>query len=416
MTSQRHASGRVLMIVENNSYPGDPRVRGEAEALRSAGYQVCVIGPVKGAQALCEEVNGIKVYRYPAPPDAHGALGYVVEYIYSMMAILCITLWVLLREGFDVIHAANPPDTLIFIGLFYKCLGKRFVYDHHDLAPEMYYARFAGRGSAMVYSLLLWCERVSCRLADHVITTNESHRAIEMQRDGVDRERITIVRNGPDLSRVRIGDADPALRQRAGMILGYAGVVGIQDGVDLLLRSLYHLIHDLRKTDLLCVIIGDGEALPMVKGLVRELYLHDHVWCTGWIDDSTSYMRYLSTADICLDPSPSSAYNDRCTTIKLMEYMAAGKPIVAFDLPENRFTAQSAALYARPNDEAEFARCIAMLQDDPLLRQTMGAFGRRRVESELSWVQSVPKLLNVYKRVLPDQLAIPSNALTRSAK
>jgi len=402
------------MIVENNNYPGDPRVRREAEALAAYGYHVCVISPAKDGQRLREEMCGIKVYRYPAAPHAHGAAGYLVEYGYSMCAIFCITLLVLLRDGFDVIHAANPPDTLVFIGLLYKLLGKRFVYDHHDLAPELYYARFSGRGSALIYSLLLWCERQSCRFADQVITTNESHRSIENLRDGIDRQRITIVRNGPDLSRIRIGDTDPMLCRRGRGILVYAGVIGVQDGVDLLVRSLHHLIHHLGKTSFFCVIIGDGEAMPMVKELIRELFLQDHVWCAGWIDDTIRYMRYLASADICVDPSPSNAYNDRCTTIKLMEYMAVQKAIVTFDLPENRFTAQSAGLYARPNDEADFARCIARLLEDPLTRHTMGAFGRRRVETELSWAHSVPELLKVYQRILPNQLASTERVRSRS--
>src|SRR5262249_16084252 len=232
--------------------------------------------------------------------------------------------------------AANPPDTLVFIAAFYKLLGKRFIYDHHDIAPEMYYARFCGRGNRAIYSILLWCEKLSCQLADQSVTTNETHRSLELQRHGVDPDRITIVRNGPSLPEERSGEIDAELRRKSRALIGCVGVVGVQDGVDLLVRSMHHLVYDLHHTDCLCVIVGDGDALPAVKQLAVDLHLQRHVLFTGWVDDAASYLRYVSTVDVCVDPSPSSAYNDCCTTIKLMEYMMAEKSIVAFDLPENR--------------------------------------------------------------------------------
>lgn len=405
------APGRVLMIVENNSYPRDPRVRREAEGLAAAGYLVSVISPALPKQALHEIVCGISVYRYPGPPEANGFLTYVYEYAYSMAAIFVISLWVFLRRGFDVVHAANPPDTLVFIAAFYKMLGKRFIFDHHDLAPDMYYARFEGRGNRAVYRVLFWCEKLSCQLADHVIATNQSYKRIEMERHQVPEERITVVRNGPDPNKLRAVEPDPVLRKRAGTIIAFAGVIGYQNGTPVLLKALRSLVYDLGKRDVFFAIIGDGHALPELKRLAREYSLEDYVWFTGWVDDPSAYIRYLSTADICVEPTPSCTSNDASTMIKLMEYMALGKPSVAFDLPEHRYSAQSAALYAKPNSELDLARGIAELIDDPQRRQTMGSFGRSRIETNLAWSHSLPNLLEVYRRVLPGRSPLHSTAV-----
>jgi len=394
------AAASVLMLVENSHYPRDPRVRREAEALVAAGYHVSLIGPGYPGEPARETINGVHVYRFLAPTGSK-ALGYAWEYCYSMMATLYLSLLVLWRDGFAVIHAANPPDTFIFIGLLYRLLGKRFIYDHHDLAPEMYRARFGDRSIQLLYKVLVWLEKLSCRLADHVITTNQSYKAIEMQRAGVPESRITIVRNGPDLNQLHLVAPDIHLRRKGKIIVGFVGEMGIQDGVDCLLRALWHLVHDLGRTDFFCVLIGAGTALADLKKLSATLGLDDYVWFTGWISDSEDYRRYLSSIDIGVVPDPSSAYNDRSTVIKIMEYMALRKPVVAFDLPEHRFTAQNAALYATPNDEIEFARIVAQLMDDPAKRQAMGSIGRARVENELAWSYSVPKLLGVYRTLLP---------------
>ena len=229
-----------------------------------------------------------------------------------------------------------------------------------------------------------------------------------MRRGGVPAERIAIVRNGPDLARLRPVCPDPDLRRRAPHIFGYVGVMGVQDGLDYLLRALQHLLRDLGRDDFYAVIVGKGDALPGLKAMAAGMGLGEHVWFTGRIPDA-DLVRCLSTADICLVPDPSNPFNDRSTMIKIMEYMALGKPIVAFDLPEHRFSAQTAALYARPNDELEFARGLAQLMDDPARREAMGASGRRRVENELAWPYSVPHLLNAYRRLWSEPATQPIN-------
>jgi glycosyltransferase involved in cell wall biosynthesis len=394
------AGNRVLMLLENDRYPQDSRVRGEAQALVAAGYRVSVICPAGPGQPGRELVDGVRVYRHAAPPDGQGLLGYAREYGQSLIGSFLLSLVVLVREGFDVVHAHNPPDTFVLIAALYRLLGKRFIYDHHDLSPEMYYARFPGQGSRLVYRLLVLLEQLSCRLADHVIATNQSYREVEMRRGRVPADRITVVRNGPDPDRVRAVEPDADLRARATTIIAYAGAIGFQDGVDYLLRALRHLRDDLGRSDFFCVIVGKGDARAGLKVLATELDLDRHVWFTGWLPDA-DYVRYLSSADICVDPDPSNSFTDRSTMLKMTEYMAVGKPIVAFDLPEHRVTAQEAALYARPNDELAFARAIAQLMDDPARRRAMGELGRRRVETRLAWRYSVPGLLRAYRAVLP---------------
>jgi glycosyltransferase involved in cell wall biosynthesis len=383
------------MLLENNPYPQDGRVRREALVLVGHGYEVTVIAPGKPDQPWRDIINGVRVYRYPEPPEANNFLGYLWEYGYSTVAAFVLSLLVFFWHGFDILHAHNPPDTLFVIAAFYKPLGKRFVFDHHDLAPEMYYARFKGQGNPLVYHTLALLEKLTCMIADHVIATNQSYKAMEMQRGNVPERRITIVRNGPVLERVQLVDPDEDLRKKGKTIIGFVGEMGYHDGVDYLLRALHRLVNDLGRTDFFCVIVGTGDAWKELQELKTELGLDPYVWFTGYIPTS-DLMRYLSTADICVDPDPSNPFTDRSTMIKMMEFMALSKPIVAFDLTEHRFTAQDAAMYARPNDELDFARQVELLMDDPQRRQTMGQRGRERVEKQLAWHHQKQSLLDAY--------------------
>jgi glycosyltransferase involved in cell wall biosynthesis len=345
-------------------------------------------------------VNGVHLYRYAQPQAANGFLGYLWEYGYAMAATFVLSLLVFFREGFDVVHAHNPPDTFVFIAAFYKLFGKRFVFDHHDLSPEMYQARFPRGGSWLVYNVLVLLEKLTCRLADRVIATNESYKKIEMARDHVPETRITIVRNGIELHALHLVEPDRTLQRKGKTIIGYVGVMGFQDGVDCLMRALGHLVRDLGRSDFCCILVGDGDAFLYLKSLVEQLGISEQVSFTGLVDQS-EITRYLGRADLCVAPEPSAPYNDLSTAVKLMEYMALAKPIVAFDLREHRFTAQGAAAYVKSNDELEFARTIAELMDDPTRRKAMGLLGRERMKTELAWEYSIPKLLEVYRAVLP---------------
>jgi glycosyltransferase involved in cell wall biosynthesis len=385
---------QVLMLVENNSFPQDIRVFQEAMALRSNGIKVSVISPTKKGQRLYERINNIEVFRYPPLVATNDFLGYFLEYGWSLVAIFLISLRILIQPGFDIIHIANPPDTLVLIAIFYKLLGKQLVYDHHDLAPELYYARFTGKGNRFVHAVLIWFEKLSCRCADHIITVNQSYKALEIQRDLIEEEKITIVRNGP-LKLCTHEDPIPGLRQFGKITIVYVGVIGFQDGVDHLIRAVQHIVYTLGRVDIICVLVGEGDALSYIKSLATELKIDNYLIFTGLVDHAL-VARYLSTADICVAPEPSNPYNDRCIAIKMIEYMAAGKPIIAFDLPEHRVTAQGAAVYAHPNDDLDFARKITGLMDDSDLCITMGQLGKDRVEKELAWPIQEEHLLAVY--------------------
>jgi glycosyltransferase involved in cell wall biosynthesis len=386
------------MLLGNNPYPADVRVRLEALTLVHAGYDVSVLCPRSPGQKRRERIDGVDVHRYRNPVQPRGALGYATEYGAATIAALALAIRRLLSGGFEVLHAHNPPDTFSLVGSVFKPFGKRFVYDHHDLAPEMYDARFGSGANRLVRRTLLLFEKLSYRVADHVIATNESYREIAITRGGVPPENITIVRNGPDLNTAFSAAPDPALRARADTILAYVGNMARQDGIDHLLRALRHLIYDLGESSTLCVLIGRGDAQEDLRRLADELGLTDHVWFTGFIPRA-DLLRYVATADICVDPDPSNPFNDRSSMIKMSEYMALGKPIVAFDLPEHRFTAKEAAAYATPNDDLDFARVIAELSRDPERRAEMGRFGRQRVEETLAWQHSAPHLLEAYQAV-----------------
>jgi glycosyltransferase involved in cell wall biosynthesis len=403
------------MLVENE-FPRDTRVRNEAFTLAAAGLRVSVIALRGKAEESRASINGVSVYRVPRltvfeklPQGKRSPLGrlvnrirvlvgYICEYLYFTTACLVVSCRIAFREGIDVIHAHNPPDTLFVVGAFHKLFGRNFVFDHHDLSPELYRSRYA-TPNGLITRGLAFCERASVKLADVLIATNESYRAIDITRNGIAPARVFIVRNGPDLSRVRLTAPDRALRGRARVILGYLGAMNPQDGVDYLLRALDCLRHRLNRSDFHCVLIGDGDSLEALRHLAKELCLDDCVTFTGFIPDD-DMVRYLSTVDICLDPNPSSPLNDVSTWIKVMEYMALGKPVVSFDLKETRVSAGDAAAYVEPNDEMEFAKTVAALMDDPARRARMAEVGQARVQRELGWHITSQNLLRAYESLL----------------
>jgi len=384
------------MLLENASYPDDTRVVLEAETLQAAGYQVTVICPGLFSSKRTEEINGVRVYRYQQLPEMGGIAGYLVEWGYSLTITLLISLYVYCRHGFDIVHSHAPPDLYMAIGRFYKMLGKRYVFDHHDLSPELYQAKKAGQGNKLVNRALRWFERQACQAADRLIATNQTQRQIQIERGGADPADCFVVRNGPHL---RFFDDYAPLEEYTGrgqVIFGYVGMMGVQDGVDYLLRMLHVLRTQHHRDDFHCLILGDGPAVGMLKDLAAELDLEAHVTFAGFVRGE-QLMRSIATFDIAVTPDPSNEYNDSCTTIKTMEYMAMGKPTVAFDLPENRYTAGDAALYASNNNIEELASQALKLMDDQPLRQHLGNLGRRRVEQKLLWMHQAKNLLRLYR-------------------
>ena len=396
--SRRKKPKRILMIVENWPYVLDARVRKEAEALTDGGYRVLAISPGRRGEPWRDVLGAVELYRFPVLLSSRNdAIGYLIEYVWATMWIILLSFLVLLRHGFDVIHVANPPDCIVPAMCFYKLIGKFLVYDQHDLCPELYELKF-GRGG-LLHRVLLSLERLSHKLADQVVVTNESYKKIAMERGGLAESKISVVRNGPDLKTYETSEFDRELRAKSPNIIAYAGVIGTQDGLDYLVRALHCLRYELGQESFLCLVLGDGDAVEGTKALAQELGVDDKVWFAGWVNDARVYARYLSTADICVAPDPSNCYNDHSTFIKVMEYMAVGKPIVAFDLAETQQSAHTAAAYARPNDVADFAQYLADLMSKPSVRQLMGQSGYLRVRNELAWEYSVPKLLGVYEKL-----------------
>jgi glycosyltransferase involved in cell wall biosynthesis len=386
----------VLLLLETGPFIADTRPKREAKALIEAGYRVSVICPRHKDSRFYEVVNGAHVYGFPMPPHSGGIPGYLMEYTYGLavMFALCLVVW--LRDGIDIVHAHNPPDILFLASAFFKLFGKKIVFDHRDLSPELYQMRFVHGSNGLLYRLLLLFEYASCRLADRILATNASYRNIEITRDKVPASRVFIVRNGPD-SETQPVTPDPELRKQSGAIIGYVGVMGPQDGVDYLLRALHYLATNLDHPDFYCVLIGDGHAVKELRVLTRTLGLEARVWFAGWILDRKELLKYLSTADICVQPDPTGPLNDVSTMIKTMEYMALSKPVVAFDLPDTRYSCGDTALYAQPNDERDFARQIARLMDDAKLRRQLGEQGRQRIIAGLTWEHAVVNLRKAYE-------------------
>ena len=400
------------MFVEN-SFPGDVRVKNESDLLVAAGYSVVVVSIGRRGAARSEVVDGIQVYRIPRlelfeklpikKPSLlqririklTSVIGYATEYFYFTTACFVLSLYVAAKHGFDAIHAHNPPDTLFLVAFPYRLLGKKYVFDHHDLCPELYRSRYVS-GGGLVANVLQMLEWFNLKLANVTIATNESYKRIHIERGGRKPESIFIVRNGPNAARMQISAPNQRLRSLNKTILCYIGSLNPQDGVDYLLRSLAQLRYDLNRSDFHCVIMGNGDSLKDLRQLAASLKLNEHVELTGYVTDQ-DLQANLAAADICVDPDPSSPLNDVSTWIKIMEYMAAAKPIVTFDLKETRYSAQEAALYVPPNDEMAFAHGIVKLMDNEELREAMGRIGRERVDRELQWAVVGRNLIAAYE-------------------
>ena len=396
--SDAHKGRRVLIIVENLPSPFDRRVWQEATTLTAAGYQVSIICPTgKGYEKKFELIEGVAIYRHSLPVEASGALGYLIEYVWALTAEFLLALRVLFTRGFDVIHACNPPDTIFIIGGFFRLFGKRFIFDHHDINPELYEAKFGKRGFG--YKLLLWLERWTFRTANISIATNESYRRIAIERGGMQPDKVFVVRSGPALSRMRIMEPVESLRSGRRFLVGYVGVMGAQEGIDLLLQSVKHLVQVRNRHDIHFGLVGGGTELEAMRRLAVQLGVGEYVTFTGRVPDA-EMLAVLNTADVCVNPDVANEMNDKSTMNKIMEYMALGKPIVQFDLTEGRYSAREASLYARRNDAVDMADKIEQLCDDPAMRARMGEFGRNRVAQELSWDHEAPKLLAAYAAAL----------------
>ena len=396
---------RILIIVQNLPVPFDRRVWLECQALTSAGYQVAVVCPKGSGDPAYEVIDSVELYKYRPYAPGGSKVSFIAEYAYSFLA----TAWGALkarRSGrFAVLQACNPPDIFWPLALVFRMLeGTRFVFDHHDLCPELFQSRFP-RGPKLPYKGLLALERGTHRAADHVIATNDSYREIAMTRGGKRANEVTVVRTGPDLQRLQPREADPELRRGRRFLVAYIGVMGPQDGVDIVVRAADIVVNKLGRDDIAFTLIGSGDCFDDLVALRDELGLAGHVEFTGRAPDAL-VARIMSTADAGLSPDPKNPLNDVSTMNKTMEYMAFGLPVIAFDLRETRVSAGNAAVYVQPNDEREYAEAIVTLMDDGPRRTLMGKLARERIEQELAWHHQKGAYLGVYEGVLSESKAL----------
>jgi glycosyltransferase involved in cell wall biosynthesis len=386
----------ILIIVENLSVPFDRRVWLEATALRDARYQVSIICPA-GDRCDTEpyvRLEGIDIYRYPLRAASGSVWSFLREYSVALLQTIRLAARIFRARRFHVIQSCNPPDIFFLIALFFRPFGVRFVFDHHDLAPELFKVRFQGR-FPLLYRLLLILEACSLRSAHTVITSNESQRAVAIRRGRVHPERLFVVRNGPDAIYPQSHAGNEHAERRCAYIVTYAGLMAPQDGVDLALRAAHLIVHAHGRQGVAFLFVGDGDALGPMRALASRLNLTRQVRFLGRL--APEHMaRYLAVSDVCIAPEPANGFNELHTMRKVFDYMAAGVPIVAFDLKETRYSAGNAALYARPNDVEDFAAKILDLLDDPCRRRQMGRAGAERSRRELSWEYGRARLLDAY--------------------
>jgi glycosyltransferase involved in cell wall biosynthesis len=388
---------RVLMLVENLSFPWDRRMRHLARALQQSGYSVCVISPKGESQdrRSFEEIDGVKVYRYPSWQAGSGR-GYIVEYTWAFFCTVVLSLFVWMRHGIDIIHSANPPDFFFLLAWPLKLLGKKYVFDEHDVSPELYEAKFHRRD--WVYHVLVMLERASYHVADLVLATNESYRDIARERGRIPDAQLAIVRNGVDMGYFRHKPPRPELKESFAYMALYLGVMGRQDGVDCVIHAAHHLVHTCKRRDVLFVLIGKGECSADLQNLTRDLQLESFVHFLGYVSDEL-LLDYLSTADVCLAPDPPDRMNQVSTMTKILEYMACKRPIVSFDLLESRRSAGEAAIYVEKKDDALFAAAINDLLNDRVRREQMGRAGLERSIHLIGWDRSRQCLLEAYSRL-----------------
>jgi glycosyltransferase involved in cell wall biosynthesis len=387
---------RVLILLQNEPIPSDRHVWNESRALVRAGYDVTVICPTgeERDRSSFAEIEGVKIHRYEPRRADERVSDYAIEYLAALWSIRRLARRLARERPFDLVHACSPPDFLLLAALGLRRQGARFVFDHHDLTPELYLTRFGG---GLIHRLTLAAEQVAFRSADVVLSVNESYRRVAIDRGRRDPADVAVVRTGPDLSRFLPSPPDHTLKRGKSYLLSYAGVMGAQDGVDHALRALAEL-HAMRD-DWHAVFMGDGDVVADMQALTVELGLADCVEFTGWVEHDT-ISRVLSTSDVCLAPDPKNPLNDISSMIKISEYMAMSRPIVSYDLTESRFGAGEAAVFAAPDDYAGFARLVSDLLDDPERRVEMGAVGRRRAEDYLAWEHQERSLLAAYSHAL----------------
>lgn len=399
MSTKNKDNRRVLIFIEDGSFTFDNRVIREADGLVANGWDVTVISPKYPNDPFVKRYGpSLRGYFYPKP-TAESALGHIFEHSLSLLFGSVLTLWVAIRHGFKVFHACNPLDILWLIAAPYKLFGKKFIFDQHDLCPELYLSRGEGDERSLFYRALMFLERQSYKSADAVIATNESYKRIAVDRGGKAADDVFVVRNGPDLEKFRRVPPRAGLKKEGELLVGYLGNMNRQDGVDMLLHVANYICREQGRDDIRFVFIGGGSSQAELSAQAKAMSLDNEVTFTGRIPDD-EMLSVLSACDICVQPDPLNPLNDKSTMNKVMEYMALEIPVVAFDLTETRVSCGEAASYAKPNEVADFANRITALADSREKRMKMGVLGKERIEKQLAWQYSVPHLVAAYDRAL----------------
>jgi len=390
MVKKKH----ILFIVENNPVPHDVRVWAEARAAKEFGYEVSVISPknVKANKSY-EKIEGIDIYRHYTPFEADGKYAFLVEYANALFWEMLLSFWIFIRKPFHVIHSANPPDHVFLIAILYKILGVKYIFDHHDICPENYVAKFSRKD--LFYKVLMIMEQMTFKLADIVISTNRSYKKIAIGRGGKKPENVFVVRNGPQLSHVRFAKPNNKLKEGFDYLITYVGVIGNQEGIDGLLRIVDYIANKKGIQNIRFVIMGTGPHLNKMVEMSKQMNLEKWVTFTGYIPYKDFY-EMLATSDICVNPEPSNEFTDKSTMLKIMDYMTFGKPIVQFKTTEGQVTAGDSAIYIESNDEKSFAETIINLLNDPTKRKAMGDIGQKRIKEELNWDKQKINLFKAY--------------------
>ena len=387
---------KILILIEDGSFLLDNRVRREAATLTKAGYQLYVICPRYPGENKYDIHESVHIYRYTKWKFG----GHLGEYSSSLIKGSWFAWRIWRKHGFDCIQACNPPDLWFLVAAVFKGLfGVKFVFDHHDVCPELYISRFGGNVKSLGYRAMLLLERMTFKLTDGVISTNESYKKIAMKRGGVSEEFIRVVRNGPDLSKFRLMPPDSKIKTQGRFVVGYIGNMNPQDGVEHLLLAARKIIHELERKDFYFIFIGKGDSFEDLVAKKKAWDLDDYVSFTGRIPDD-EMLRCLSSCDICVQPDPKNPLNDISTMNKVMEYMALGKPVVVYDLLETRYSCGDCALYAEPNRVEDLVEKIMLLANNKEMRLEMGKKGRKRVENFLAWRYSEQHLIDLYNAVL----------------
>ena len=400
------AGKHILIIIENLPAPFDRRVWQEASTLKEQGADVSIICPkMKGYTSSYEKIDGIDIYRHPLPLEGSGALGYLMEYATALFWELLLSFKIFFKKRFHVIHGCNPPDLIFLAALPFRLFGVKFVFDHHDINPELYIAKFGKKD--IFYRAMLWFEKLTFQAASFSIATNESYKQIAIDRGNMPPDKVQVVRSGPSLKRIKLQEPIEKYKNGRNFLIGYVGVIGVQEGLDLLMESVKHIIA--KRNDVQFAIVGGGTSLDDIKKLAQDMGLNDYVDFYGRVSDQV-LLDVLNTCDVCVNPDKPTEMNNLSTMNKIMEYMALKKPIVQYDLKEGRASAGKASLYAKNHDTLDFADKISWLLDHEQESREMAEYGYHRVLNQLSWEHESQKLIDFYAKVLNVEMLEPVRA------